>query len=61
MNQFKKDAIEAYQALLKHWYARGFTLDDAKGTLWYAVMDAFVDEFLYCRGWRQLPGSTEWV
>ncbi len=28
---------------------------------WVPAREEFISEFLLCRGWRQLPGSREWV
>lgn len=28
---------------------------------WRMAPEAFIDEFLYQRGWRMIPGSREWV
>ena len=69
-----KDHREAEEAWQRVGLTRYFRIEKiGPSTLLIAVLPvasreilrvahaAFINEFMLCRGWRQLPGSEEWV
>lgn len=55
---FVRDLDQAMDAWFKYRDQRFHPVFDIT---WRMDPTAFIDEFLHCRGWRQIPGSTEWV
>ncbi len=59
MNQDAWDAMVAWRSYADNRFG-GYTLS-CRTDVREAARVAFVTEFLICRGWRQLPGTQEWV
>lgn len=59
---FSNDSWAALVAWQKYAAARFFSrLVDLDIAIFYQAKEAFIVEYLMCRGWRQIPGSKEWV